>query len=368
MASRDADGRELRPLSNGRGSRHVATITPPPSGRVSGSSLVRQAKPAIARLENEGRSSPAATASAPRRGACSSTRNDDDSPTPTVASPPPTPPVVTVASASAKPTAATRHTPRGAEGDPPDRPPRRRSHCHRARSGSRNIAAIKSTIRIACLSICGTTSVAESVDASQTFEDELVKAVRLGPRPGGTTRVVVDLGRSAHYSVFALYNPYRIIVDLNRAAVPAVPGTANAQPKADKVVRASEMVVPNVEPMAITGSPVVERVEVSSDDDVKPAPQVDAAAPGATLSPVAATRRTQRQERKKRRFVRDLAVETTGTRADGRADGRPGPTFGESRGTFFALTATGPRRVADRDRSRPRRTRSRRAKPRVERG
>ncbi len=249
-----------------------------------GSSLVRQAKPAIARLENEGRSSPAATASAPPVAPAPPPATTTTRQTPTVASPPPTPPVVTVASALAKPTAATRHTP--AELKAIRRtvlPDVVRIAIELDREVEYRSDQIDDPDRV--FVDLHTTSVAESVDASQTFEDELVKAVRLGPRPGGTTRVVVDLGRSAHYSVFALYNPYRIIVDLNRAAVPAVPGTANAQPKADKVVRASEMVVPNVEPMAITGSPVVERVEVSSDDDVKPAPQVDSAAPGATLSP-----------------------------------------------------------------------------------
>ena len=250
-----------------------------------GSSLVRQAKPAIARLENEGRSSPAATASAPAVApappppATATTRQ-----APTVASPPPTPAVVAVAPASAKATAVTRHTP--AELKAIRRtilPDVVRIAIELDREVEYRSDQIDDPDRV--FVDLHTTSVAASVDASQTFEEELVKAIRLGPRPGGTTRVVVDLERSAHYSVFTLYNPYRIVVDLNRAAVTAVPGTANAQPKADKVVRASEMVVPKAQPMAITGSPVVERIEVSSDDDVKPAPQVDSAAPGATLSP-----------------------------------------------------------------------------------
>ncbi len=250
-----------------------------------GSSLVRQAKPAIARLENEGRSSPAATTSAPAVApappppATATTRQ-----APTVASPPPTPAVVAVAPASAKVTAATRHTP--AELKAIRRtilPDVVRIAIELDREVEYRSDQIDDPDRV--FVDLHTTSVAASVDASQTFEEELVKAIRLGPRPGGTTRVVVDLERSAHYSVFTLYNPYRIVVDVNRAAVTAVPGTANAQPKADKVVRASEMVVPKAQPMAITGSPGVERVEVSSDDDVKPAPQVDSAAPGATLSP-----------------------------------------------------------------------------------
>jgi N-acetylmuramoyl-L-alanine amidase len=257
-----------------------------------GSSLVRQAKPAIARLENEGRSSPAATASAPPvTPAPAPAAAAPPPPTttatrqaPTVASAPPTPAVVAVAPASAKTTAATRHTPAELKAiRRTNLPDVVRIAIELDREVEYRSDQIDDPDRV--FVDLHTTSVATSVDASQTFDDELVKAIRLGPRPGGTTRVVVDLGRSAHYSVFTLYNPYRIVVDLNRAAVPGGPGTANAQPKADKVVRASEMVVPKAQPMAVTGSPVVERIEVSSDDDVKPAPQVDSAAPGATLSP-----------------------------------------------------------------------------------
>jgi len=230
------------------------------SGEYPASPLVRQAKPALARLS--GASDPAQS----RRAAASS----PSAPAPSAPVPPAPAPARVV-------TAAPPPTP-----EPPIPGPAVLTTTAAHATGSMaSLRAVRRTVLPDVVRIAieldreveyrsdqiddpdrvfvdlHTTSVAESVDASQTFEDELVKAVRLGPRPGGTTRVVVDLGRSAHYSVFTLYNPYRIVVDLNRAAVPGGPGTANAQPKADKVVRASEMVVPNVEPMVVPASATI---------------------------------------------------------------------------------------------------------------
>src|SRR6185503_18699408 len=171
---------------------------------------------------------------------------------PTVASPPPTPAVVAVAPASAKATAVTRHTP--AELKAIRRtilPDVVRIAIELDREVEYRSDQIDDPDRV--FVDLHTTSVAASVDASQTFEEELVKAIRLGPRPGGTTRVVVDLERSAHYSVFTLYNPYRIVVDVNRpgGSVPAVIGTANAGAKSDKVVRASDAEPPALETLPI---------------------------------------------------------------------------------------------------------------------
>ena len=66
-------------------------------------------------------------------------------------------------------------------------------------------------------------------DATLAFEDgDMVREIRLGRHPGRTTRVVLDLENVDHYSVYSLYNPYRLVIDtvptasmLARRAAPA---------------------------------------------------------------------------------------------------------------------------------------------------
>jgi N-acetylmuramoyl-L-alanine amidase len=53
-------------------------------------------------------------------------------------------------------------------------------------------------------------------DAVIRFPDDLVKQVRVGRQPDSRTRVVLDLQTTARYSVYTLYDPYRIVVDFER--------------------------------------------------------------------------------------------------------------------------------------------------------
>jgi len=54
-------------------------------------------------------------------------------------------------------------------------------------------------------------------DAVIPFPDDVVKQVRIGRQPNSRTRVVLDLkGDDARYSVYTLYDPYRIVVDFER--------------------------------------------------------------------------------------------------------------------------------------------------------
>jgi len=58
-----------------------------------------------------------------------------------------------------------------------------------------------------------------------------VQRIRVGRHPGGLTRVVLDLTGGGRHSVYSLYNPYRIVIDIEApagqaiaaAAAPAVP-------------------------------------------------------------------------------------------------------------------------------------------------
>ena len=65
-------------------------------------------------------------------------------------------------------------------------------------------------------------------DKTLSFSDDIVREIRLGRHPQNTTRVVMDTEGVDSYSVFTLYNPYRVIVDFRRkglaAAPPIVPG------------------------------------------------------------------------------------------------------------------------------------------------
>ena len=48
------------------------------------------------------------------------------------------------------------------------------------------------------------------------FADDVVRRVRVGAQPGPATRVVLDLDASGRHSVYTLYNPYRIVIDVER--------------------------------------------------------------------------------------------------------------------------------------------------------
>ena len=50
-------------------------------------------------------------------------------------------------------------------------------------------------------------------DATLTFGDDVVREVRLGRHPQNTTRIVFDMEGADSYSVFTLYNPFRLVID-----------------------------------------------------------------------------------------------------------------------------------------------------------
>jgi N-acetylmuramoyl-L-alanine amidase len=64
------------------------------------------------------------------------------------------------------------------------------------------------------------------VDSTLKFDDSVVREIRLGRHPRDVTRVVMDMTGVEDYSVFTLYEPYRIVVDFKAApsaVLPAVP-------------------------------------------------------------------------------------------------------------------------------------------------
>jgi N-acetylmuramoyl-L-alanine amidase len=58
------------------------------------------------------------------------------------------------------------------------------------------------------------------VDAVLRYDSDIVRHIRLGRHPNNTTRVVLDLENVSRHSVFTLYNPYRVVIDLERTTAP----------------------------------------------------------------------------------------------------------------------------------------------------
>ena len=66
----------------------------------------------------------------------------------------------------------------------------------------------------------GTKTVPALVDATFRYDSDIIRHVRLGRHPNNTTRIVLDLENVSRFSVFTLYNPYRIVIDAERVSGP----------------------------------------------------------------------------------------------------------------------------------------------------
>jgi N-acetylmuramoyl-L-alanine amidase len=67
------------------------------------------------------------------------------------------------------------------------------------------------------LDLKGTRTVSKLIDATFHYDSDVVREIRLGRHPANTIRIVLDLEGVGHYSVFTLYEPYRIVIDCERA-------------------------------------------------------------------------------------------------------------------------------------------------------
>jgi N-acetylmuramoyl-L-alanine amidase len=125
-------------------------------------------------------------------------------------------------------------------------------------------------------------------DAAIPFPDDVVRKVRIGRQTESRTRVVMDLSGAGRYSIYTLYNPYRVVIDFARLPVgpSAVIATAPVQPP---VVRpatarpevAGPVLAATTQPSKETNPPVV-REPV---DDPEPLPIAEGAAPSAPAPP-----------------------------------------------------------------------------------
>jgi N-acetylmuramoyl-L-alanine amidase len=66
---------------------------------------------------------------------------------------------------------------------------------------------------------------------TQTFSDGAVRQIRVGQRADSSTRVVLDVDGKTRHSVFALYDPYRLVIDCDLPAAAASPALASVAPE-----------------------------------------------------------------------------------------------------------------------------------------
>ena len=67
-------------------------------------------------------------------------------------------------------------------------------------------------------------------DAQLTYATDVVRKVQVAHPSGARTRIVIDLERAARYSVYPIYDPYRLVIDVERpgarAAAPSLVAAA----------------------------------------------------------------------------------------------------------------------------------------------
>jgi N-acetylmuramoyl-L-alanine amidase len=70
----------------------------------------------------------------------------------------------------------------------------------------------------------GARAVPSLLDKTLRFDDHAVREIRLGRHPQAVTRIVFDMDGVDEYSVFTLYNPYRLVIDFKTAAATGTAG------------------------------------------------------------------------------------------------------------------------------------------------
>ena len=91
-------------------------------------------------------------------------------------------------------------------------------------------------------------------DATLTFQDDVVRQARIGQQPDNGTRVVFDLQGTGRYSVYSLYNPYRVVIDFERVATKDTkPLLATKDAGATKAPAVAPVAPTAVKPVAPTG-------------------------------------------------------------------------------------------------------------------
>ena len=134
-----------------------------------------------------------------------------------------------------------------------------------------------------------TNAAATLKDRSLSFDGDAVRHVRVGRPTPGVTRVVLDLDGAARYSVYALYGPFRLVIDVERASA-ALPRQASApqarRPRASPVAPAPLLSRPAAPARALTSGAAEPRPTPGASwlPDVLPARTIAVAIASATRS------------------------------------------------------------------------------------
>jgi N-acetylmuramoyl-L-alanine amidase len=113
-------------------------------------------------------------------------------------------------------------------------------------------------------------------DAVIPFPDDVVKQVRVGRQPKERTRVVLDLkNATSRYSVYTLYDPYRIVVDFERKRALAPTSEANIAPTSVRpIAPAPDRIAPGPEPeVKIIAAAATEPAPPDVVETIPPAPE-----------------------------------------------------------------------------------------------
>jgi N-acetylmuramoyl-L-alanine amidase len=96
-----------------------------------------------------------------------------------------------------------------------------------------------------------------SARQTQKFESGVVRQIRVGRPSEETTRVVLEIDGTASHSVFALYNPYRLIIDCERPGIRAGIAAVVPPESTDTGVVRAALVAPPSPPEAAVQQPSV---------------------------------------------------------------------------------------------------------------
>ena len=120
-------------------------------------------------------------------------------------------------------------------------------------------------------------------DKVLSYPDDVVNKIRVGRHPDDTVRVVLDLENVKKYSVFTLYNPFRLVIDCERNVARTVTQSTVVAPSATEPAPIAE-----TKPTGPAMSPPIEVTDAVPLPPVAPPPAPPVAPPAAAPPPAAA--------------------------------------------------------------------------------
>jgi N-acetylmuramoyl-L-alanine amidase len=123
------------------------------------------------------------------------------------------------------------------------------------------------------------------LDTVLTYSSDVVNKIRTGRHPDHVVRVVLDLEDVSRYSVFTLYNPFRLVIDAERTAARAATTVVPPLPSSPLAAVTAWLTSPKT-PIVLAAVPVV---AVPEPQPVAPPPPTPARAASTAPPPVPAT-------------------------------------------------------------------------------